>query len=145
MKLQQAVLDSLFLFNQSEDHRLYTLVEFNHYCLFPLLNNKARLFYDGDRPVGFVSWAWLTKEEADQFLGEQWLLGEEVHKRPDVVDARYQLWGIDFITPYGHSTQVMRKMISHAHLLYNQRVKVHWRRLKQPEKIHIKEFRNGRR
>jgi cytolysin-activating lysine-acyltransferase len=88
MQLQKAVLDSLFLFNQSSDHRLYTLVEFSHYCLFPLIHQKARLFYNGDKPIGFVSWAWLTEEEAQDFISERWMPSEEGHKRPDGIDDR---------------------------------------------------------
>ena len=140
MQLQKAVLDSLFLFNQSPDHRLYTLVEFNHYCLFPLIHQKARLFYNGDKPIGFVSWAWLTEEEAQDFLSERWMPSEEVHKRPDVIDDQYQLWGIDFIAPYGHSTKVMRGMMKYSQSVLGQRVPANWRRFKHPDKIHTKEF-----
>ena len=140
MQLQKAVLDSLFLFNQSPDHRLYTLVEFNHYCLFPLIHQKSRLFYNGDKPIGFVSWAWLTEEEATEFLSERWMPSEEVHKRPDVIDDQYQLWGIDFIAPYGHSTKVMRGMMNHSQSILGKRVPAHWRRFKQPDKVHKKEF-----
>ena len=140
MQLQKAVLDSLFLFNQSPDHRLYTLVEFNHYCLFPLIHQKARLFYNGNKPIGFVSWAWLNEQEAQDFLSERWMPGEEVHKRPDIIDDQYQLWGIDFISPYGHSTKVMRGMMKHSQSILGKRVPAHWRRFKQPDKVHKKEF-----
>ena len=88
MQDRNTVLDCLYLFNKSDDHRLYTLVEFNHYCLFPILYKKARLFYDNDKPVGFVSWAWLTEQEAQDFLSERWMPSEEVHHRPDIIDDR---------------------------------------------------------
>ena len=137
---QNAVLDSLFLFNQSQDHRLYTLVEFNHYCLFPLIHNKAYLFYENTQPIGFVTWAWLTPKEAEEFLSERWMPDEAVWKRPDIIDDQYQLWGIDFISPFGHSTQVMRGMMKHSQSILGRRVKAHWRRFKQPDRIHQKEF-----
>ena len=137
---QKAVIDSLFLFNQSDDHRLYTLVEFSHYCLFPIIHDKCRLFYNNDKPVGFVSWAWLTEEEASEFLSERWMPGEDVWMRSDTVDDRYQLWGIDFITPYGHSLSVMRDMMRHSQSVLGKRVPAHWRRFKQPDRIHTKEF-----
>jgi len=140
MKNRNTVLDCLYLFNQSDDHRLYTLVEFNHYCLFPLIHNKAYLFYQDDKPIGFVTWAWLTAEEAEEFLSERWMLDEEAWKRPDVIDDRYQLWGIDFIAPYGHSTKVMRGMMKHSQSVLGKRVPAHWRRFKQPDKVHSKEF-----
>jgi len=138
--MQNAVLDSLFLFNQSADHKLYTLVEFNHYCLFPLIHNKAHLFYQSGKPVGFCSWAWLTEEEADEFVAERWVLTEDVYKRPDVIDSKYQLWGVEFIAPFGHSLSVMRGMMRHSQKTLGKRVPARWRRFSQPDKIHKKEF-----
>lgn len=140
MKNRNTVLDCLYLFNQSDDHRLYTLSEFNHYCLFPLIHNKAYLFYQDNKPIGFVTWAWLTAEEAKEFLSEMWMPDEEVWKRPDVIDDQYQLWGIDFIAPYGHSLQVMRGMMKHSQSVLGKRVPARWRRFKQPDKVHSKEF-----
>ena len=140
MQNRNTVLDCLRLFNKSEDHRLYTLAEFHSYGLFPLLYKKARLFYDGDQPIGFVSWAWLTAEEATEFLSEMWIPDEAVWKRPDIVDDQYQLWGIDFIAPYGHTTKVMRGMMKHSQTVLGQRVPANWRRFKSPDKIHTKEF-----
>jgi len=140
MQLHKAVVDCLYLFNQSEDHRLYTLSEFNHYCIFPLLHKKARLFYDGDKPVGYVSWAWLTEDEVEKFLSQMWIPPEEVWKRPDIIDDRYQHWGIDFIAPYGHSTKVMRGMMKHSQTILGKRVPANWRRFKQPDTVHTKEF-----
>ena len=140
MQLQKAVLDSLFLFNQSSFHRSYTLVEFTHYCLYPLIHEKARLFYSDNKPIGFVSWAWITQAEADEFILEQWMPDESVFKRPDIIDDRYQLWGIDFISPYGHSLKVMRGMRKHSQTVLGQNVPAKWRRYKQPNKVHTKEF-----
>lgn len=140
MQLQKAVLDSLFLFNQSEEHRRYTLSEFNHYCLFPLIHSKARLFYEDTKPVGFVSWVWITEDEATSFINGTWVPDEDAYKRPDVIDERYQLWGIEFIAPYGHSTKVMRGMMQHSQSVLGKRVPARWRRFKQPDKVHTKEF-----
>lgn len=140
MKNRNTVLDCLYLFNKSDDHRLYTIAEFNHYCLFPLLYNKAHLFYENDRPIGFVTWAWFTPEEADEFLSERWMPSEAVWKRPDSIDDEHQLWGIDFIAPFGHSIKVMRSMMRYSQSVLGQRVPAKWRRFKQPDKIHMKEF-----
>jgi len=140
MQNRNTVLDCLYLFNQSDFHKQYTLAEFNTYCLIPLIHNKAYLFYEDDQPVGFVTWIWLTPEEAVEFLAERWMPDEEVWKRPDTIDDRYELWGIDFITPFGHSTKVMRGMMKHSQSILGKRVPANWRRFKQPDKKHTKEF-----
>jgi hemolysin-activating ACP:hemolysin acyltransferase len=98
------------------------------------------LFYENTQPIGFVTWAWLTPKEAEEFLSERWMPDEGVWKRPDVIDEQYQLWGIDFISPFGHSTKVMRGMMKHSQSILGKRVKAHWRRFKEPDKIHKKEF-----
>jgi cytolysin-activating lysine-acyltransferase len=140
MKLQKAVLDALFLFNQSPDHRLYTLVEFNHYCLYPLIHQKARLFYKNEKPIGFVSWAWITKEEGQAFLDEKFVPDETTYSRPDVVSDDLELWGIEFIAPYGDTIKVMRGMMKHSQSVLGKRVPANWRRFNQPDIKHTKEF-----
>tara|TARA_R110000765_G_scaffold30589_1_gene72183 strand:+ start:183 stop:605 length:423 start_codon:yes stop_codon:yes gene_type:complete len=140
MQLQKAVLDSLYLFNQSPDHRIYTLVEFNHYCLFPLIHKKVQLFYDGTKPIGFVSWAWLTQDEAQNFLDERYVPAEQAYKRPDVITEDLQLWGIEFIAPFGSTLKVMRGMMQHSQTVLGQRVPVNWRRFAQPDLKHTKEL-----
>ncbi len=134
MLLQKAVLDSLFLFNQSEHHRIYTLAQFNHYCIFPLLHNKARLFYENDKPIGFVSWAWFTEKESLDFLKESWIPDEEVYKR-QISD---ELWGIEFIAPFDHGKALVRNMIKETYKVAKAHLetdhKVHWRRVSAPHK-----------
>jgi cytolysin-activating lysine-acyltransferase len=128
----KAVTDSLFLLNQSPDHRLYTLAEFNHYAVFPILHNKMVIHYEGERPVGLVTWCWLDSEQSQLFLDEQY--------NPEEVDyARStgeQLWVIEFIAPYGHAMRIFRDMISLSKSTYGSDVDIHWRRLSQPSRLH---------
>jgi len=51
-----------------------------------------------------------------------------------------QLWGLEFIAPFGHTFRVMRDMRHHCNYLYGPKVKVHWRRAGQPQKMHAKFF-----
>lgn len=140
MKLQQAVLDTLYLFSQSPDHCIYTLAEFNRYALLPIVHRKSRLFYDNDRPVGFVSWVWLTPEEGQAFLAETYTPDEAAYERPDADGQSFELWGIEFIAPFGDARKVMRGMRQHSTKLYGTNVPVHWRRLKQPDRLHRRRF-----
>lgn len=140
MQLQKAVLDSLYLFNQSPDHSIYTLVEFNHYALFPIIHNKCRIFYEGEQPIGFVSWVWLTKEEGQAFLSEDYVPDETAYKRPDKVDPELELWGIEFIAPFGHARSVMRQMRQHSLNHLGTQIPAHWRRFKQPDRLHKRSF-----
>lgn len=138
--MSRSLLDCYYLFSQSPDHRLYTLVEFQQYAVHPIIHEKIMIFRHDDRPVGLVTWAWLTAEEEQQFLSERWMPTEEVWQRPDVINPEYRLWGIDFIAPFGDTTKIMKAMMRHSQSVLGQRVPARWRRLREPDKIHQKEF-----
>lgn len=131
--LTHSVVDGLYLFNQSPAHLGYTLDEFNRYFVYPLLAGKARIFYEGDRPIGLVTWVWLTDEESDGFLNLDWSPSEETYAR----DEGEQLWGVEFIAPYGHARQIMRAMRNTSRDLYGD-VPVNWRRFYDPHKKHTR-------
>jgi len=136
MKLDKATVDSLYLFSHSPDHSIYTISEFTSFLVVPLLHEKARLIYEGDKPMGVVTWCWLTKDEAQKFLDDQFVPDEENYAR----GSGEQLWGIEFIAPFGHARQVMREMRHHSKRLYGSGVTVHWRRLHSPTKVHARRF-----
>jgi len=132
----QSVVDGLYLFNQSPSHRGYTLVQFQHYFLLPLLHEKVRIFYDGDKPVALVTWCWLTEDESRRFLGEALCPAEEHYAR----QTGDQLWGVEFIAPFGHARRVMREMKKYSQQQYGHGETVHWRRLSAPNKVHKRRF-----
>jgi cytolysin-activating lysine-acyltransferase len=132
----KAVVDSLYLFNQSPDHRIYTLTEFNSYLIFPLLHDKLRIFYENGKPVSLVTWCWFTNEQAELFLNEQYQPVESDYAR----DNGDQLWGIEFIAPYGHARQTMRQMKTLHRECYGKSQIVHWRRLYSPDNIIKRKF-----
>ena len=135
--LPKIIFDGYYLFCQSDDHKLYTLVEFNQLFINPVLHNKCVIYYEDNRPIGMVTWAWLSDEEASLFLEEEWLPDEETFKR-EVGD---QLWGMDFITPFGHAMKVMRqfqKLLRHRY--GDTHNECHLRRLKTPHKKHTRRF-----
>lgn len=123
-----AVVDALFLFNQSEEHTGYCLFEFNAYAIYPMLHGKMRIFYDdeGTKPIGLVTWAYLSEEKGEQFFDNAYMLDE-----PDYVpEDGDQLWGIEFIAPYGNVRQIMKAMKQVYYDLYKQpKRSVHWKRL----------------
>lgn len=131
----KAVVDGLYLFNQSDAHLVYTLAEFNSFFIYPLLAGKCRIFYDGDKPIGLVTWAWLTDEEAEAFLNMDWQPEEATYSR----DRSDQLWGIEFIAPYGDARKVMREMRKISKHLYGD-TKCNWRRLHDPYTKHTRSF-----
>tara|TARA_B110000908_G_scaffold167695_1_gene221111 strand:+ start:1105 stop:1518 length:414 start_codon:yes stop_codon:yes gene_type:complete len=137
MEMKKAVLDSLFLLNQSPKHLQYSLSDFNRYILYPIIHNKIRLFYDkNDKPIALVTWAWLDEHLAVSFLEGDYALEEEDY----VPTTGPQLWGIEFVAPYGDTLKVMRAMRKVSHSLHGKGHTVHWRRLSNPTQPHTGAF-----
>jgi len=121
-----ALVDALYLFNQSEEHLGYCLFEFNAYLVYPLLNDKLVMFYEDGKPVGLVTWAFLSDDKAEQFAEDAYMLEESDYWRED----DDQLWGIEFIAPYGHARQIMKAMKQVYQDRYDiPKRSVHWKRL----------------
>ena len=124
----QSVLDGLFLFNQSQEHSGYCIWEFNNYFIYPLLHGKVRLFYEDNKPIGLVTWCFLSEERSQQFADEEIVLEEDDY----LANEGDQLWGVEFIAPYGHARTIMRRMKElHREVYpneYNQRP-VRWKRI----------------
>jgi cytolysin-activating lysine-acyltransferase len=135
MSYERAIVDGLYMFSQSPEHIRYTISDFNRYLVYPVLHDKCRIFYEDEKPIGLVTWAWLTNEEVDAFLSTKWALDETTYQR----DTGDQLWGMDFIAPFGHTRLVMRRMRQISKDLYGD-TKCHWRRLHNPLERHIRRF-----
>lgn len=130
MNYSQSVVDGLYLFNQSPFHRSYTLVEFNHYLVYPLLQGKIRIFYEDQKPVSLVTWCWFSDEQAQRFLNGEFAPNESDYEK----DHGDQLWGIEFIAPFGHARLTMKKMRTLTVSVYGKGQYVHFRRSYNPEK-----------
>jgi cytolysin-activating lysine-acyltransferase len=130
------VVDALFLCNQSEYHRQYSLLAFNHNIIYPLLHKRLRIYYENNKPVSLVTWCWLTKEQGELFLKDEYSPEETDYQR----DIGEQLWGIEFIAPYGHAAETMRLIRKEFHQTYDFNAPVHWRRTKSPDKMHKRIF-----
>ena len=52
----------------------------------------------------------------------------------------HELWGIEFITPYGHASKVMRLIRKEHKELYGTTTKVNFRRFYDRNRIHTRTF-----
>lgn len=129
---QKAVLDGLYLFSNSDGHRHYSIDEFVRYLVYPVLQNKIEFFYENDKPVGLVTWCFLPEDVGEQFLADRYVLEEEDY----IATEGEQLWGIEFIAPFGHARQIMRAMNNKHRQVYGQGREIFWRRFKDRNSIH---------
>jgi len=123
------VLDGLFLFAVSENHRYYTVYELFHYFIYPLMHDKVRVWYDeNNKPIGLVTWCFLSTERAAAFLNDDCLLEEKDY----MADEGDEFWGIELIAPFGHARKIMTDLKTQYRKKYGKQRPIYWRRMHQP-------------
>ncbi len=90
-----------FLFLNSPLHLGYAVHQLTTFVLTPLRLGQFRVYRSATGPVGFVAWAWLTPEAADDYALQRRTLKPEDWKAGD------QLWFIEFIAPFGHGPHII--------------------------------------
>lgn len=127
----KALDDARYLFMQSKWHKAYTPDEFYAYLVLPCNKNMIRLYYVNERPVGLVTWVWFTPKQGEEFLDFKYLPIEDDY---EYKEGR-ELWGIEFIAPFGHARQVMRAIRKETENIYGPDKMVKWRRAQNPHKV----------
>ena len=134
----KAVGDSIELLTKGDTHSKYTPREVINYLLLPINNNKIRLYYVDDNPIGLVTWCWLSPNKATLFLNDRYAPTDADYQLENP-DGDYQLWGIEFIAPYGHTMKMMRTIRQEHKELYGT-TQVHFRRFYNRNKLHRRTF-----
>mgnify|MGYP000844834207 FL=1 len=134
----KAVLDGLRLLEVGDTHSKYTPQEIISYLLYPIEHNRLRLYYIDNRPIGLCTWCWLSPTKANLFLNDRYTPTEEDYSLENP-GGDYQLWGVEFIAPYGHTRKMMRTLRNEHKELYGT-TKVHFRRFYDRNKLHRRTF-----
>ena len=132
-----ALSHGIELFRQSKWHKDYNVEDIYRYLVSPVEHNRIRLYYEYDKPIGLVTWCWLSKEDGKKFLDNNYYITDKDY----VSDKDEELWGIELLAPYGNARQVMRLIRKEHADVYGRNEKVHWRRLHEPNKRHTREFK----
>jgi|TARA_R110000823_G_scaffold152465_2_gene283448 hemolysin-activating ACP:hemolysin acyltransferase len=133
----KALADGLELFKNSKWHKVYNVDDVYRYLIAPIKYNRIRLYYQEDKPIGLVTWCWLTKEDGQRFLNNDYYITESDY----VSDTNEELWGIELLAPYGNARQVFSLIRKEHTNVYGRNEKVNWRRLHEPSKRHTREFK----
>lgn len=92
-----------FLAMQSPVHRPWSLADAERLFVPPIAANQCSLYILDGRYIGFVTWAFLRTEVADDFLAGRAKL------MPEHWTGGQTPWIIDLIAPFGH----VRDMVAH--------------------------------
>ena len=135
----KAIGDGLLLLTNGDIHSKYTPSEVISYLLLPINTNKIRLYYVDDKPTGLITWCWLSPNKANLFLNDKYTPVEQDYQLENP-GSDYQLWGIEFIAPFGRTLQMMRAIRKEHKELYGTTTKVHFRRFYNRNKLHRRTF-----
>jgi hemolysin-activating ACP:hemolysin acyltransferase len=133
-----ALVDGLTLFRASLPHSNYTVKDIYIYLQLPIQCKTICMYYEGDKPVGLITWCWLKKQDADLFLADQYHPNPDDYKLDDPLSR--ELWGMEFIAPYGHTKQMIRSIKQKIKERYGPQ-QVHWRRFHSRNTRRTKRFK----
>ena len=131
-----AVVDGISLLQLGDTHLTYTPSEVNTFLLLPIEHDKIRLYYEGDKVVGLITWCWLSTTKSNLFLNDEYVPTKEDYRQ----DTSDDLWGMEFIAPFGHTRKMMRAIRKTTTELYGTTNEVHFRRFYNRNKLHKRMF-----
>ena len=137
VKDSEALVQALELFRASPSHSKYSVNDIYIYLQLPIKQHCIRLYYENSKPVGLITWCWLSEADAELFLQGKYHPKEQDYTLDTPMSQ--QLWGMEFIAPYGHARKMMRAIKHTTEELYGPQ-KVHWRRFHSRDKIRSKRF-----
>jgi hemolysin-activating ACP:hemolysin acyltransferase len=134
----QAVVDGISLMELGDTHSKYTPSEVNTYLLLPTQYSRIRLYYQDTKPVGLITWCWLSPSKSTLFLEDKYEPVEDDYTLEN--PEGYGLWGIEFIAPFGHTRRMMKAIREEHKELYGTTTSVHFRRFYNRNKLHKRMF-----
>lgn len=98
----------IWLLMRSPLHQRYRLADVERYTAPPLLNGQFKLYRNGPKPIAFASWAMMSAEAEERFLGSRGKI--------EIADWRSgdRLWIMDLVAPFGHAKQVVDDLRSNV-------------------------------
>jgi len=102
----QILGEVVWLLTKSNLHRDWSIASIEQWVMPAISKQRFRLYHEGDKPVGYVSWAHMSQRAEKAYVKNTRLLS------PDDWESGDRLWFVDFITPFGHAMRVTRDLKS---------------------------------
>ncbi len=105
MKYGEILGGVVWLASYSAYHSSYTIIDISRYFAVPISLGQSRLFIDKDDiPYCFVTWAWLTDKQADDFKNNK------LNIQDNEWNLGHNLWFMDFIAPFGRVDKIIAEL-----------------------------------
>lgn len=93
-----------WLMSQSPLHRNWAIGSVLQWVVPALLHQQYRVYVREGKPVAYVSWAWMSQDKESAYVLNPRGL------QPSDWKSGQRGWIIDFISPFGHTKEVMRDL-----------------------------------
>ncbi|MGV2018160.1 toxin-activating lysine-acyltransferase [Agrobacterium sp. 22-223-1] len=103
-RLNKLLGELVYLMLASDLHRKYFINDIGSVFFPPIDLNQFRIYHRNGGPVGFVTWASLSKEIEDRYLNTNYIL------RPDDWGSGDRILFMDLIAPFGDGKNIVRDL-----------------------------------
>jgi cytolysin-activating lysine-acyltransferase len=90
----------VWLYSMSDLHRTWPLASIHQWLLPAILHKQYRVYLSGGKPVGLVTWAWMSKEVEEAYVRNVRSLQPKDWKSGD------RGWLLDFVAPFGDALRI---------------------------------------
>ena len=92
--------EMVWLYLISEMHRAWPVGSIHQWLLPALMHRQYRIYHKGKKPVGLVTWAWMSREVEEAYVRNVRSL------RPDGWKSGDRGWILDYIAPFGDAFRI---------------------------------------
>lgn len=96
--------EMIWLYSMSKMHRTWPIASLQQWLLPAIAHKQYRLYHSGGKPVGLVTWAWLSKEVETEYVRNTTSLQPKDWKSGD------RGWVLDFVAPFGDAKRIVHDL-----------------------------------
>ncbi len=94
----------VWLYSCSDIHKRWAIESIHKWILPALKHEHYRIYHIGNKPVGFVSWAWLSEDVEKKYVLQPAALNPLDWTSGD------RGWILDFIAPFGDAKAIIKDL-----------------------------------
>lgn len=96
--------EAVWLYSCSDLHRKWSIGSIHKWILPALKHDQYRIYHRANKPIGFVSWGWLSETVESDYVRQPNKL------MPDDWTSGERGWILDFVAPFGDAKHIIRDL-----------------------------------
>ncbi len=92
--------EMVWLYSMSELHRDWPIHAIHHWIMPAIKHSQLRVYRKGSRPVGLVTWAWMSEDVEAAYVRNV------LNLKPEDWKSGNRGWILDYIAPFGDAFRI---------------------------------------